>query len=146
VILPDVNLLLYAVDREAPQHSAARKWLEETLSGGEDVRLAWMVILAFLRLSTLRARSAQPMTIDAAFSIMQGWLDHPSVSIAQPGPEHARILRRLLTQAGRGGNLTTDAHLAALAIEYDAELCSSDNDFARFPGLRWRNPLHRSLK
>jgi uncharacterized protein len=146
VILPDVNLLLYAVDRKAPQHSAARKWLEETLSGGEDVRLAWMVILAFLRLSTLSARSAQPMTIDAAFSVVLGWLDHPSVSIAQPGPEHARILHRLLTRAGTGGNLTTDAHLAALAIEHDAELASADNDFARFPGLRWRNPLHSPLK
>jgi toxin-antitoxin system PIN domain toxin len=146
VILPDVNLLLYAVDRKSPQHSVARKWLEETLSGGEDVRLAWLVILAFLRLTTLSARSAQPMTIDAAFAIMQGWLDHPSVSIAQPGPEHPRILRRLLTQVGTGGNLTTDAHLAALAMEYGAQLCSSDNDFARFPGLNWHNPLHPPLK
>ena len=143
MILPDVNLLLYAVDRRSPQHRAARTWLESTLSGGESVALAWVVILAFLRIATRPGWSVQPITVDAAFSIVDGWLNHPSVSIAHPGPEHARILQELLTDAGAGGDLTTDAHLAALAVEHDAELASADHDFARFAGLRWKNPLRR---
>jgi toxin-antitoxin system PIN domain toxin len=146
VILPDANLLLYAVDSRAARHRDARVWLEATLSSGEDIRLAWIVILAFLRIITRRGWSGQPLTVDSAFSHVQNWLSHPSVSIAHPGPDHARILHRFLQQAGTAGDLTSDAHLAALAMEYDAELASADNDFARFPGLRWKNPLLPRLK
>jgi toxin-antitoxin system PIN domain toxin len=146
VILPDVNLLLYAADRGAPQHKAARAWLEAALSSGLEIRLAWVVILAFLRISTRQGWSRQPASIDSALAVVESWLNHPSVAIAHPGPEHVRILRRLLNATGTAGNLTTDAHLAALAMEYDAELASADNDFARFPGLRWQNPLHSPLK
>ena len=146
MILLDVNLLLYATDRSAPRHKEARAWLEAVLSSGQEVRLAWVVILAFLRISTRQGWSGQPASIDSAFAVVQTWLDHPSVAIAHPGPEHARILHRLLRQVGTAGNLTTDAHIAALAIEHDAELASADNDFARFPGLRWRNPLQRPLQ
>lgn len=143
MILPDVNVLLYAVDRRSAPHRAARAWLESTLSGGQPIGLAWVVILAFLRITTRPGWSARPLSIDAAFSILQDWLNHPSVSIAHPGPEHPSILRMLLTTTGSAGDLTTDAHLAALAIEHEAELISADRDFARFPGLRWSNPLAR---
>jgi toxin-antitoxin system PIN domain toxin len=146
VILPDANLLIYAVDRDSPHHNAAQIWLQSALSGGDGIRLPWVVILAFLRLTTKKGVHVRPLTMEAAYSTVDGWLDHPSVSIAHPGPEHARILRRLLKESGATGDLTTDAHLAALAIEYDAELYSSDRDFARFPGLRWKNPLKRPLQ
>ncbi len=141
MILPDVNLLIYAVDRDSPHHDAAREWLETAFSSGEQLLLPWVTILGFLRITTRKGAFAHPITVESAFSFVKGWLDHPAVSIAHPGPEHLRILRRLLRQVGTAGDLTTDAHLAALAIEYDAELYSSDRDFARFPGLRWKNPL-----
>ena len=117
-----------------------------TLSGGEALLLPWVVILGFLRITTRTGLHDQPLSIDSAFAFVESWLNHPSVAIAHPGPGHARILRRLLNATGAAGNLTTDAHLAALAMEYDAELASTDNDFARFPGLRWKNPLHTPLK
>ncbi len=146
MILLDTNLLLYAVDRHAPRHQVAREWLETTLSGGREIRLAWVVILAFLRIATRHGWSRKPLSIEVAFNLVQGWLDHPSVSIIHPGPEHGLILRRLLQEAGTAGNLTTDAHLAALAIEYDAELVSADNDFTQFRGLHWKNPFQRPLQ
>ncbi|MFP5229374.1 MAG: type II toxin-antitoxin system VapC family toxin [Acidobacteriota bacterium] len=141
-----MNLLIYAVDRKAPMHKAALAWLEQSLSSGEEIRLPWAVILAFVRIVTRHGWSARPLSIDSAFSFVASWLNHPSVSIAHPGPEHAHILLRLLQQVGTAGNLTSDAHLAALAIEHDAELASADNDFSRFHGLRWKNPLQRPLQ
>jgi hypothetical protein len=146
MILPDANLMIYAANRDSPHHRTATRWLEAALSSGEELRLAWIVILAFLRITTKKGVFSRPMTVESAFSIVQRWLDHPSISIAHPGPEHVQILRRLLRITGAAGDLTTDAHLAALALEYDAELCSSDHDFARFPGLRWKNPLAPPLK
>ena len=146
MILPDANLLIYSVNRNSPSNRAALAWLERTLSGGEALLLPWVVILGFLRITTRTGLHDQPLNIESAFAFVESWLNHPSVTIAHPGPEHPRILRRLLQQVGTAGNLTTDAHLAALAIEYGAELCSSDNDFARFPGLRWHNPLHPPLQ
>jgi len=145
VILPDVNLLLYAADRGAPQHKAARAWLEAALSSGLEIRLAWVVILAFLRISTRQGWSRQPASIDSALAVVESWLNHPSVAIAHPGPEHVRILRRLLNATGTAGNLTTDATRRA-RHGIRRELASADNDFARFPGLRWQNPLHSPLK
>ena len=146
MILPDTNLLIYSVNRNSPSHRAARAWLEKTLSGGEQLLLAWVAILGFLRITTRTGLHDQPLTVDAACTFVEAWLNHPSVYIAHPGPEHGLILSRLLRQVGTAGNLTSDAHLAALAIEHDAQLASADSDFARFPGLRWQNPLQRPLQ
>jgi uncharacterized protein len=141
VKLVDVNVLLYAVDESAPMHLRARRWLEETLSGTETIALPWIVLLAFVRLSTRHALFERPLAADEAFDIIDGWLAQPCVAVVHPGPRHAGVLRDLITPLGTAGNLTTDAHLAALAIENGALLCSGDTDFARFPGLRWTDPL-----
>ena len=139
--LVDANLLLYAVDEASPHHERARKWLEDVLSGAEPVGLAWSVLLAVLRLSTQPRIFQHPLDVDEAFGLVDGWLAQPSASVVHPTTRHSDILRALLGPLGTAGNLTTDAHLAALAIEHGAELCSADADFARFPGLRWSNPL-----
>jgi toxin-antitoxin system PIN domain toxin len=141
VILIDANLLIYAVDEEAPMHRKAKPWLEEVLSGAEAAGFAWNVLLAFLRLTTRAAMNRNPLTLEAAFAIVTSWLEAPPAVVVDPGPRHLGILRGLLVPLGTGGNLTSDAHLAALAIEHGALLCSCDNDFARFPGLKWKNPL-----
>lgn len=139
--VPDVNLLLYAVDAAAPRHEQARNWLEETLSGTEEVGWAWAVVLGFLRVSTNAAVFEEPLATADAFAHLEDWLAVPVAAPLVPGPDHVALVRRLLEPLGVAGNLTSDAHLAALAIEHGAELCSSDNDFARFDGLRWSDPL-----
>jgi hypothetical protein len=144
MILVDTNLLIYAVNQDAPLHRRAKQWLEATISQGETVGLAWTVILAFLRLTTRTGLFRNPLPLEAAFDLVDAWLDQPSVTVIEPGPQHNRFLRDLLLTSGTAGNLTSDAHLAALAIEHGAELCSSDTDFSRFARLRWRNPLAES--
>jgi uncharacterized protein len=141
VKLPDVNVLLYAVDSSAPRHAAARRWLEGRLSDTETFALAWAVLLAFLRLSTNARVFERPLRPADAFDIIDGWLAHPNATIVQATERHSAVLRELLAPLGTAGNLTSDAHLAALAIEHGAELCSSDSDFARFSGLKWLDPL-----
>ena len=141
MIVVDANVLLYAVDEDSTRHREAKAWLEAVLSGNEVLGLTWIVILAFLRLTTKAGISPRPLAIETALDILQKWLDHPGVSIVEPGSQHTHILRTLLLKTGAGGNLTTDAHLAALTMEHGAELCSFDHDFARFPGLRWTEPL-----
>ena len=141
MIVVDVNILIYAVNRDAPLHSRAKSWLESAISGTESIGVSWTVILAFLRLTTRPGVFRNPMSLDAAFNIIDSWMEQPSVIALDPGPRHRVILRGLLSAIGTGGNLTSDAHLAALALEHRAELCSSDHDFQRFPGLKWRNPL-----
>jgi toxin-antitoxin system PIN domain toxin len=144
VKLPDVNLFLYAYDSRSPRHPAARDWLEQTLSGAETVALSWTVLLAFIRLSTRSVVVEQPLSVDAAIETVESWLDQPCATVINPTERHAAVLRELLSPLGAAGNLTTDAHLAALAIEHGALLCSCDTDFARFQGLRWEDPLRRS--
>lgn len=139
--LVDANLLLYAVNEDAPLHAKARRWLEAVLSGRETVGFAWSVLLAFLRLSTRAAVFPRPLAPEESLDLMDSWLSQPCSTVVHPGERHLRILRDLIAPLGTGGNLVTDAHLAALAIEHGAELCSCDSDFSRFPGLRWRNPL-----
>lgn len=139
--LTDVNLLLYALDATAARHRAAKRWLEEQLSGAETFAFAWIVLLAFLRLSTSPRVFEHPLEPAEAFEILEGWLAQPCVTVIDPTERHHAVLRELLEPLGTAGNLTTDAHLAALAIEHGAELCSCDSDFSRFPGLRWRDPL-----
>jgi uncharacterized protein len=141
VIVLDANLLIYAVNADTPLHPKAKSWLESTLSGQETVGFPWSVLLAFLRLTTRPGLFLHPLPIKTAFGLLASWLDQPSATIVHPGPRHLTVLSELLVPMGTGGNLTSDAHLAALAIEHGAELCSSDTDFARFKGLKWRNPL-----
>lgn len=139
--LPDVNLLLYAVDESSGRHEPARAWVEERLSGAETFAFAWVVLLAFIRLTTSSRVFQSPLTTSAALDLVDGWLAQPCVTVVHPTSRHAPVLRQLLEPLGTAGNLTTDAHLAALAIEHGAELCSTDMDFSRFAGLRWTNPL-----
>jgi toxin-antitoxin system PIN domain toxin len=141
VKLVDANLLVYGINEDAPLHERARGWLEGALVGQETVAMTWPVLLAFLRLTTRRAVFPRPLTVEQAIGIVDEWLALPSVVIVHPGQRHWAILREFLTVTGSAGNLTSDAHLAAIAVEHGAELCSTDGDFARFPGLRWRNPI-----
>jgi uncharacterized protein len=141
VKLPDLNLLLYAIDEGSPNHDRARSWLEQALSGTEDIGFAWLVLLGFVRISTNPVVLARPLTPDEALDYVDLWLEQPVAAVVHPGVGHAATLRELLEPLGTAGNLTNDAHLATLAIEHGAELCSSDADFTRFEGLRWANPL-----
>lgn len=141
MILPDVNLLLYAYNSGAPHHEAAREWWEQTMSGGRAVGLPWAVMLGFVRIGTHPRVLSPPMAYRDAVHHVQTWLARPRVSILEPGPRHLVLLEQMLDSAGVAGALTSDAHLAALAMEFRCELHSNDADFARFPGLRWHNPL-----
>ncbi len=142
--LVDANLLLYAVDEASPHHERAKPWLEETLSGSETVAFAWIVLLAFVRLATNARVFEAAMTVDDALDLVDSWLEQPVATVVHPGSRHHRVLRELLAPLGTAGNLVTDAHVAALSIEHGAELCSADADFARFPRVRWINPLDRA--
>ena len=137
----DVNLLLYAIDEQSPRHQAARSWLERQLSGAETMAFPWVVLLAFLRLSTKPQVFKQPLSPAQALNVIDRWLEQPCASIVHPGDRHAALVRKILDSHGTAGNLVTDAHLAALAIEHGAQLNSCDSDFSRFPGLDWVNPL-----
>lgn len=139
--LPDVNLLLLAYDASSPQHDRAREWLAASLSSTEAVAFAWVAILSFIRLSTSPRIYAEPRAPTEAFDIVTRWLSRPNAIVVHPTVRHPHILRSLLEPIGTAGNLTTDAHLAALSIEHGARLCSADGDFARFSGVRWVNPL-----
>lgn len=141
MILVDVNLLVHAYNRESPRHAAARAWWEHCLNGTTPVGLAWVVMLGFIRLTTSRHILTNPWSAAVACASVREWLERPYVTTVHPGDRHAEILFGLLTSVGTAGNLTTDAHLAALAIEHQAELHSTDTDFGRFNGLRWVNPL-----
>jgi toxin-antitoxin system PIN domain toxin len=141
VILPDVNLLIHAYNASSPVHPAAREWWANLLTEDRPVYLPWVVILGFIRISTNPKVSAHPLPVARACEIVETWLARPNVSVLHPGPKHGAILFDLLRSAGTAGNLTTDAHLAALAIEHEIDLCSTDSDFDFFPDLSWRNPL-----
>jgi toxin-antitoxin system PIN domain toxin len=141
LIVPDVDLLIHAYNLESPVHDAARRWWEGLLNGARPVGLAWVASLGFIRISTHRQILARPMPVTAACDRVRSWLARPYVSILHPGERHGEILFGLLEALGTAGNLTTDAHLAALSIEHQAELHTTDADFTRFPGLRWKNPL-----
>lgn len=142
--LVDLNILLYAVNPDAPQHRAVRSWWESALSGDEPIGLTWIVLLGFLRLATNARAFVRPLSPAQALDCIDRWLRHPNTHLVSETPEHWRILKELVGQTGTVGNLTTDAHLAALAIAHGAKLASCDTDFARFPGLRWQDPLGRS--
>ncbi len=125
-------------------HAAAARWWNGLLSGTETVGLAWVVLLGFVRLMTNPRIMEAPLTADEAFDYVDRWLAHPLTTIIDPTPRHAAVMRELLRAAGTAGNLVSDAHLAALAIEHGADLCSADRDFGRFAGLRWEHPIRAS--
>jgi uncharacterized protein len=141
VIVPDVNLLIHAYNSDSARHDKARVWWEALMNGDELVGLAWVVVLGFIRIATHRQILTHPLPPAVACTRARSWLAQPQVSILHPGPRHAEILFGLIEALGSAGNLTTDAHLAALAFERQAELQSTDADFTRFSGLRWTNPL-----
>ena len=140
MILPDVNVLVHAHNADASVHDAAREWWDNSLAGNEGIGLAWAAILGFVRISTNRAIMARPLSVANVMTIVGGWLELPHVHIAQPSDTHFDRLRSELQRLGVAGNLTTDAHLAVLAMERGYTLYSTDADFARFTGLRWVNP------
>ena len=133
--LPDVNVLLFAVNKVSVEHEQARSSLESAFNQPGGVGLAWVALLGFVRLATRRGVFSKPLKVEDALSVVQAWLADPRATVLHPTERHARVLARLLIAAGTGGNLTTDAHLAALAIEHGATLVSFDRDFERFSGL-----------
>lgn len=138
----DANLLLYAYNSNAPQQGMAAEWLRELLESRETVGLPWVTIWAFIRISTNSRIWPNPRPAKDAFAIVGEWLAQPGVIALHPGPRHAEILEKLVSEHGAIGPLVTDAVLAALAIEYGASLASTDHSFRRFPELRWLNPLN----
>lgn len=141
MILVDANLLIYAVDSDSYHHRTARRWLERTLSGDTEVGLAWIVVLAFLRITTHAGVFRCPLSPDQAIEYVDSWLRQPYVRMVAPDQGHWPVLRNLLRSAGMAANLTSDAHLAALAISLGATVFSADNDFKRFAGIEHVNPL-----
>jgi len=137
--LPDVDLLVHAVNEVSPEHALASRWMSEGLHSAKGVALAWvamLAMLAFLRATTRPGISPKPLATDQALALLNGWLLHPAARVVQPRPRHASILGRYLLTAGTAGNLTTDAHLAALAHEHGATVGTFDRDFQRFDRLR----------
>jgi uncharacterized protein len=141
MILVDVNLLIYAEDSLSEYHTAARTWWDAQLSGVEPVCLCWPVVKAFIRIGTNPRASRQPLTIKEAIERVQSWLDQPWVKIIQPTENHWTIFQQMLRAGNATANLVSDAHLAALAVEHNCILNSTDSDFARFRGLKWKNPI-----
>ena len=141
MIVPDVNLLLYAEVDAFAQHVSARRWWEDLLGGSRQVGLASVAVFGFLRIATNRRVFMEPMAVDDAIARVRRWLEQPNVSFLVPGTRHFEIAFRLLGELGTGANLTTDVQLAAHALEHAGEVHSNDRDFARFDGLRWLDPL-----
>jgi len=141
VIVPDLNLLLYAELDAFPQHRAARAWWEDLLNGERAVGIAPVALFGFLRVSTNRRVFATPLPVEDAIGRVSRWLEQPNVAALVPGSEHLTIAFRLLQQLGTGRNLTTDVQIAAHALEHNGEVHSNDTDFGRFERLRWVNPL-----
>lgn len=136
----DANVLVYAVNQDVPEHEVSRTWLDDALSGGATVGFAWVTVLAFLRIVTRAGVLPRPLGVDEAVAVSEAWLGQPAAVLCHPTAQHGRVLAGLLNAVGTGGNLVTDAHLAALAIEHRGVVISFDRDFDRFPGVRWRRP------
>ena len=146
MILVDANLLIYAVDADSPHHAQARRWLEELLSGTTPVGLAWVVILAFLRITTRPGILRHPLAPERAIAFIDEWMNQPYVNAVAPGERHWQVFRTLLKSSGTAGALVSDAHLAAMALEYGCPVHSTDNDFRRFPGIEHVNPLGQNRR
>lgn len=141
MILVDANLLIYAHSSSSPHHAAAREWLDRQINELPRVGLPWISLLAFLRITTNPRVFPRPLPTAKAWGQIEDWLACEAVWVPAPTERHSSVLGRLIAQRGIGGNLVSDAHLAALAIEHGLTLCSADGDFARFAGLTWHNPL-----
>ena len=141
MIVIDANLFLYAYNADAPQQRAASEWLTGLVASRETIALPWVTIWAFIRLSTNSRIWNQPLPAERAFAIVDEWLSLSDVVVIQPGPRHLELLKQLVITHNAGGPLVSDAVLAALAIENGALLASTDQDFSRFKGLQWINPL-----
>lgn len=141
MIVPDVNLLINAYNADFSDHAEARKWWESVLDERESIGLAWVTVLGFIRIMTHPRIMPNPMPVPTALAAVESWLNQPNVDLIDPGPRHAEILFRLIRATGVAADLTTDARLAALAIEYQAQLASTDNDFAGSPGSSGTTPF-----
>jgi len=141
LILVDANILLYAEDSLHPRNQQARAWWDGQLSQTEPVCLCWTVLSAFIRIGTNPRVFDHPLSLEQALTRVQSWLDQPCTRVVRPTERHWTIFQQMLTDGQAVANLVTDAHLAALAIEHGCELASTDSDFARFPKLKWSNPL-----
>ena len=141
MILVDANILLYAEDSLQSRHQQARSWWDNQLSGTGVVCLCWTVLSAFIRIGTNPRVFEHPLSLAQALARVQSWLDQPCTRVVRPTERHWTVFKQVLTDGQAVANLVTDAHLAALAIEHGCELASTDSDFARFPKLKWRNPL-----
>lgn len=139
--LVDANILLYAENSLSSHHEACRTWWDGQLSGSEPVALCWPVLTAFIRIGTNPRLHKRPLTLKEATGRVQSWLDQPCVRILTPTSLHWTIFQRLLQSGNATANLVSDAQLAALAVEHNCTLASTDTDFARFRGLKWRNPV-----
>jgi toxin-antitoxin system PIN domain toxin len=137
----DLNVVLYAMNADAAQHDIVRGWWEKAVNGEDTIGLPWIVLLGFLRLATNPRVFPRPLAPDAATAKLDTWLALDNVRVVREKDNHWETLRSLLALTGTAGNLTTDAHLAALAVTHGAVLVSCDADFARFKGVRWENPL-----
>jgi toxin-antitoxin system PIN domain toxin len=144
LIIVDANLLLYAYNSDSALHQPAKHWLQKSLSGTQTVAFTWVVLLAFIRITTRGNIFPNPLSVADALRRVDSWLDLPGSLVLHPGNRHSKILSDLLFKTGTGGNLTTDAHLAALALEHGATLASCDHDYSRFSGLDWFNPLEET--
>jgi uncharacterized protein len=140
VKLVDANVLIYAVNADAPHHDRSVRWLDNALSGTDTVAFAWIALLAFVRLTTKVGLFPAPLTSDGAMDRVDAWLAAPPAIVVEPTIDHGRLVRELLRPLGVGGNLVNDAHLAALATEHRCEIVSFDHDFGRFSGIRWHPP------
>lgn len=140
-MIVDANILLYAVDVDSAFHEPARDWLEETVNGPVRVGLPWVSLTAFLRIATHPRATRRPLAPDEEWDFVADWLTADNTWVPTATSRHADVLRDLLVRGDLRGNLVPDAHLAALAIEHGVAVCSADSDFARFPQLRWINPV-----
>lgn len=138
--LVDANVLIYAVNSDAAHHDRSQQWLDTALSGSDTVAFSWIVLLAFVRLTTKEGLFPAPLSTDAAMGRVDAWLGAAPAVVVEPTRDHASVVRRLLQETGTGGNLVNDAHLAALALEHRCSIVSFDNDFGRFSGVEWNEP------
>ena len=138
--LPDINTLIYAVDENAKFHGLCAEWLARALHGPSDIGFTWHTLAGFVRISTHRKIMKIPLRVDEAFNHVDLWLARPPARILGEGKSHLVNFRRFIETAGTGGNLVSDAHIAAIAMEHHGEIVSCDTDFAKFPGLHWFNP------
>jgi uncharacterized protein len=141
VIVVDANILLYAYDSDSDKHAKARAWVEEAFSGASPVGLPWQTVAAFMRIVTNPRLSGKRFTPAEVVEMVDQWVNQPNLRLLGPGDNHWSFLRQMIVDGQARGPLITDAQLAALTIEYGGVLHTTDRDFSRFPGLRWKNPI-----